>query len=290
MILFCAGVPPSPPSAPSLVSRNATSFVSLLRKVPCPSSAPLSLSSYACARKGRRKERERKIVCSSHPSFLPPFLSFSSFLSFPHRADPSCLRAAVSYPSSLSLVASSRVLHGVIAHGSHSFSFSPSERRRFCPPVLLPGDSPHGPFPFRPLILPRVVFHPSSRQSISPPRSHRPHYTAVSTSLFPFPSSFFVPVDRGVLRSSNLNAGRTDVWYRPRKWTKGVFWFYCGATIAIKRLVLFTLAGACAPFRPVCFLSRGLIAFIWCCVARRYRYAFRSRIWMHQTHKDREEK
>lgn len=60
-----------------------------------------------------------------------------------------------------------------------------------------------------------LFFHPSShqRESISP--SQPPPPSTVPPS--PFSSSFFVPVDRGVLHSSNLNAGRTGVLYRLRK-------------------------------------------------------------------------
>lgn len=152
--------------------------------------ARLSLSLSLLVRVREREEEERKTVCSSHPSFLPPFPSFSFFLSSSGSllSSRSCLLPSLSF----SLVASSRVLHGVIAHGTLSsvslifllslgggasslwFTFFSVVRA----------------FPFRPLILPRVVFHPTSRQSISPPRGHRPHQPSSS------PSSFFVPVDR----------------------------------------------------------------------------------------------
>lgn len=217
VILFCAGVPPSP----SLVSRNATSFVSLLRKVPRPSSALLFLSFFACVREKEKREREKETVYSSHPSFLPPFPSFSFFLSFSHRADPSCLRAAVSIfpPLSFSLSfysfdASSRVLHGVIAHGSllGLAHFPPLPRqRRFFPPVYLLGVSF---FSFWSSCSPAGGFPPEfTSEHLSPWWSPPPPLRFT----FLFPRSFLSLSIADVLRSSHLNAGRTNVSYRLRK-------------------------------------------------------------------------
>lgn len=56
-----------------------------------------------------------------------------------------------------------------------------------------------------------------TRESNSPPQPRRLRRTVPPLPFSPFPRSFFVPVDRGVLHSSNLNAGRTGVLYRLRK-------------------------------------------------------------------------
>lgn len=73
VILFCPAVPPSPPSAPSLVPRNATSFVSLLAKL-LVLRARLSLSAQKRERESERKrEGEREKECSV-PSRECPFL------------------------------------------------------------------------------------------------------------------------------------------------------------------------------------------------------------------------
>lgn len=154
-----------------------------------------------------------------HPFFLsPPFsLSFiERLLLGPLRSSCSCLffvRFSIS---------SSYVLRSVIAHES-LLSLA-----HFPPLPPLP--------PAKELLLSRwfsysassfffssvllfscgwLFFHPSShqRESISPPQPPPPSTVPPS----PFSSSFFVPVDRGVLHSSNLNAGRTGVLYRLRK-------------------------------------------------------------------------
>lgn len=253
VILFCPAVPPSPPSAPSLVPRNATSFVSLLAKL-LVLRARLSLSAHGRVKEREKRERERlcsvplrecSFLSSSRPSSLPPFLSFSSFLSFPHRVVPrrsSRSHVAVFFSFSLPLSLSSHALRGVIAHGSLLLGLT------HFPPLLLDGGassslrspSRDSRIPRRPfLFLPPVplfsrgwlLFHPSSRRSISPPHGrrhhrvrhrHRLHLSSLAAAsrcslLLPFPSSFFVPVDRGVLHSSNLNAGRAGVLYRLRK-------------------------------------------------------------------------
>lgn len=151
VILFCAGVPPSPPSAPSLVSRNATSFVSLLRKVPRPSSAPLSL--LACVREKGRKKRERErgrrfvplTLRFFHPFFLSlPFslspieripLVFAQlsptlplFLSCLFSRSPRCYRSRVSLIFLLSLGAEALLPSGSPSRcfSAWSFSFSSS--------------------------------------------------------------------------------------------------------------------------------------------------------------------
>lgn len=96
----------------------------------------LSFSSRVCVRE-RKEERERQFVPLTLRFFHPFLLS----LSFSHRADPSCLRAAVSYPPSLSLslplLAFSMVLSLTgLSPRSHSFSSSPSTK------ALLPSGSP----------------------------------------------------------------------------------------------------------------------------------------------------
>lgn len=189
VILFCPAVPPSPPSAPSLVPRNATSFVSLLAKL-LVLRARLSLPAYVREREAFSHERVRSSR-ASRPSFLPPFLSFSSFLSFLYRGTPSWSPSFLMQPSlflSLS-ISSSCVLRGVIAHGvsprSRSFSSSPSAEellsRWFSYSALSFFFSS-----FRPLTLPRVAPFPSEftpERVILPPLSH-----AASAVLCP-PSS-----------------------------------------------------------------------------------------------------
>ena len=99
-----------------------------------------------------------------------------------------------------------------------------------------------------------------TRERVFVPLGHRLHRT-ISPS--PFFLVLFCPCrSRCVLHSSNLNAGRTGVLYRLRKWTRGMPSFYCGAAIAIKSLVLFTFVSTRALSAAV-FLSRGLIALVW---------------------------
>lgn len=248
VILFCPAVPPSPPSAPSLVPRNATSFVSLLAKLLVLRTL-LSLPM-------RKVERESQSVPSRECSFLfmssrPSSLSFFLLLSlFPSsRSAPLCSpsRSAISLPSFLFLALcrapSSRALRGVIAHGSLSSGLT------HFPPLLLGGEALLLLLLFVLLLVVlvfRVVlflfFHSSSyspaggsfstrvRAGVSlpfmatttaasrqPPPPSSPATTSRCSLLLPFPSSFFVPVDRGVLHSSNLNAGRAGVLYRLRK-------------------------------------------------------------------------
>lgn len=212
-ILFCAGVPPSPPSAPSLVSRNATSFVSLLRKVPRPSSAPLSLSLLACVREKGRKKRERERGRRFVPLTLRFFHPF--FLSLPFSLSPIERIPLVFAQLSPTLPLFRSYLFSTVL--SLIFLLSPGAE------ALLPSGSPSRcfsawSFSFPSSYSPAGGFPPEFTPRVSLPlAATAPHYTAVPASLFPFPSSFFVPVDRGVPRSSNLNASRTDVSYRLRK-------------------------------------------------------------------------
>lgn len=235
VILFCPAVPPSLPSAPSLVPRNATSFVSLLAKL-LVLRARLFLPVYARSRareneSERERERERVFsherARSSCPLALPFVsstlsLSFSSFLSFLYREAPSwspsflaqlslflsfsiscpCVLLAVLSLTSLSSVSLifllfPRLLLSRWFSSYSALSFFFSSVLSFCRGWLF----------FHPSSHQREYFSPSA--AASPPTVH--------PSLLPLSSSFFVPVDRGVLHSSNLNAGRTGVLYRLRK-------------------------------------------------------------------------
>lgn len=180
VILFCPAVPPSPPSAPSLVPRNATSFVSLLAKL-LVLRARLSLPAHVREREAFSHERVR----SSRPlalRFFHPFFLSPSFLSFLYRETPS---RSPSFLMQLSLflslsISSSCVLRGVIAHGvsprSRSFSSSPSAEellsRWFSYSALSFFFSS-----FRPLTLPRVAPFPSEftpERVILPPSATPP--------------------------------------------------------------------------------------------------------------------
>lgn len=229
VILFCPAVPPSPPSAPSLVPRNATSFVSLLAKL-LVLRARLSLPAYVREREwgGRESEREafsHERVRSSRPLalrfFHPFFLSPPFSLSFIERLPLGLLRSlcsclffflcrslplAFSAVLSLTGLSSVSLIFLLSLGGGASFSV-----------VLV----------FRVVLF--LFFLPSSyspaggsfsvrvhtRESNSPPQPRRLRRTV--PPLLPPSASFFVPVDRGVLHSSNLNAGRTGVLYRLRK-------------------------------------------------------------------------
>lgn len=219
VILFCPAVPPSPPSAPSLVPRNATSFVSLLAKL-LVLQAHLSLPAHARkrARERRSSTREPVPLVLSSLSSLPAFLSFSPFLSFSRRAAPLPLSLSPSSTRALLLSRSSRCYRSRLSLRSVSliFLFSLGEdASSLCSPTR-GSRIPRRPLPF----LPRVplfsrgwlLFHPSSHRSTSPPRTVTAAASPATAS-----SSFFVPVDRGVLHSSNLNAGRAGVLYRLRK-------------------------------------------------------------------------
>lgn len=212
VILFCPAVPPSPPSAPSLVPRNATSFVSLLAKL-LVLRARLSLP-HTCAReyeKEEERERERKkSVLSRESSFFSP--SVSSTLSFflllslfplsrgsllvPVRSSCSALSLFLSFLISSSL---SRSLRGVIAHGvsrrSRSFSSSPSRRTSFfflsgsCIPrspfSSLPSScsTAGGSFSIRVHTRESISPLPSSLPSLEPLRLHHTVYPLLA-SLF----------------------------------------------------------------------------------------------------------
>lgn len=249
VILFCPAVPPSPPSAPSLVPRNATSFVSLLAKLL----VLRTLLSLPMRKVEREREPERsltRVLVPLHvlspfvPFFLSPPFSLSLIEKCPSLFPP---RSAISLPSFLFLALcrapSSRALRGVIAHGSLSSGLT------HFPPLLLGGEALLLLLLFVLLLVVlvfRVVlflfFHSSSystaggsfstrvRAGVSlpfmatttaasrqPPPPSSPATTSRCSLLLPFPSSFFVPVDRGVLHSSNLNAGRAGVLYRLRK-------------------------------------------------------------------------
>lgn len=173
-----------------------------------------SPSPRTCARENEG-EREKSVL-SRESSFFSSSLAlrfFHPFLLSPPFSLSSLSSGSLFFFLSLS-IASSRALRAVIAHGclsSVSLIFLLSLGR--------------GASSFS-LVL-RVVlflfFLPSSyspaggsfsirvhtRESISSPRPPSPAYCT--------PSSFFVPVDRAVLHSSNLNAGRTGVLYRLRK-------------------------------------------------------------------------
>lgn len=226
MILFCPAVPPSPPSAPSLVPRNATSFVSLLAKLLVLRACLLLSFSAREKEKEERSSRERTHSSPFVPSTLSLFLLLSLFPSSgpplePLRSSRSCLLFSLSLYFSLSL-SLSFPLRSVIAHGSllGLTHFPPlPRRRRFFSVVLV----------FRAVVLflffPLVplfsrgwfLFHPSSRRSVSLSLTA----TVTSTAqclLLPFCVVLFCPCrSRCVLHSSNLNAGRAGVLYRLRK-------------------------------------------------------------------------
>lgn len=186
VILFCAGVPPSP----SLVSRNATSFVSLLRKVPRPSSALLFLSFFTCVREKEKRERKRQFIPLTLRFFHPFLLSLSFSLSLIEQIPLVFVQLSPSFLPFLSLSLSipsmpllARCYRSRVSPRSHSFSSSPSAE------TFLPSGLPSrcfAFFPFGPLVLPRVVFHPSSRQSSPPGGHHRPHCASSSFSLVLF--------------------------------------------------------------------------------------------------------
>lgn len=227
VILFCPAVPPSPPSVPSLVPRNATSFVSLLAKL-LVLRAHLSLSARA-----RKRARERSVP-SQGSLFLSSSRLFRPFQPF-FLSPPFCLSLIVQPPFlSLSLCStralllsrSSRCYRSRLSLRSVSliFLFSLDEdASSLCSPTR-GSRIPRRPFPFLPPVplfyRGWLLFHPSSHRSTSSPRTATVAASPATTSPLPprpFPSSFFVPVDRGVLHSSNLNAGRVGVLYRLRK-------------------------------------------------------------------------
>lgn len=231
VILFCPAVPPSPPSAPSLVPRNATSFVSLLAKL-LVLRARLSLPAYVRERErggGERVREKRSLTREFVLLVLSPFvsstLSFFLLLSlFPLSRDSLSVSfvpyAAVSFSFfvDLFLLRSPRCYRSRVSPRSRSsFSSSPSAEellsRWFSYSALSFFFSS-----FRPPALPRVAPFPSEftpERVILPLTPRRLRRTV--PPLLPLSASFFVPVDRGVLHSSNLNAGRTGVLYRLRK-------------------------------------------------------------------------
>lgn len=168
VILFCPAVPSSPPSAPSLVPRNATSFVSLLAKL-LVLRARLSLSAQKRER-GRGRESAafpHESACSSSrplSPFVPSTLSFFLFLSLlpsssgvplcsPQRCIAIPLFFSLSVSVSLLLLALFAVLSLTgLSTRSHSFSSSPPLRGETLPSVLL--------LVFRVVLF--LFFHPSS--------------------------------------------------------------------------------------------------------------------------------
>lgn len=188
VILFCPAVPPSPPSAPSLVPRNATSFVSLLAKL-LVLRARLFLPVYARARAYEREnenesERERERVFSherarsSRPlafRFFHPFSFFLLLSLFPLSRGsllvPFVPRAAVSFSFFLNLLPlrSPQCYRSRVSPRSRSFSFSSpgffflgGSRTPRCPFSFLPSShsAAGGSFSIR--------VH--TRESISPPQ------------------------------------------------------------------------------------------------------------------------
>lgn len=173
----------------------------------------------------RERKREKcsltreLVLLVLRPSFLPPFLSFSSFLFL--LSKDSLLAPFVPHAQLslfLSFSSSSCVLRSVIAHESLlGLAHFPSLPRRMSFFFLGGSRIPRCPFSFLPSSYSPAggsfSIRVHTRESISPPQPSSPPTVLPS----PFSSSFFVPVDRGVLHSSNLNAGRTGVSYRLRK-------------------------------------------------------------------------
>lgn len=181
-----------------------------------------SSSPHTCA---RERMRERKVFSherarSSRPLalrfFHPFFLLLSPFIERlplgPLRPSCSCLFSflrrspSLTFSAVLSLTSLSSVSFiFLLSLGGGASSFSVVLVFRVVLFLFL-----------RPLILPRVALFPSE---FTPERVFLPlgRPPPLYASRSPFSSSFFVPVDRGVLHSSNLNAGRAGVLYRLRK-------------------------------------------------------------------------
>lgn len=142
VILFCPAVPPSPPSAQSLVPRNATSFIPLLAKVLRPSNVPLFLT--ACVRdRERRKEESEERSLARECSFLsrplalrffhPFFLSFFLFVSFMRFPSEFFFHLSLFLTLSLPLALSTMLS---LTRSPLSLTHFPPlpQRRRFSPP------------------------------------------------------------------------------------------------------------------------------------------------------------
>lgn len=152
-----------------------------------------SLSLRACARKRRERERKRQFIPLTLRFFHPFLLSLSFSLSLIEQIplvfvqlSPSFLpflSLSLSIPS-MPLLAFCTVLSLTGLSSVSLISLLSLDRDvsslRFTFSVFCS-------FPFGPLVLPRVVFHPSSRQSTSPPGGHhRPHCASPSFSLVLF--------------------------------------------------------------------------------------------------------
>lgn len=177
---------------------------------------------------GERVREKRSLTREFVLLVLSPFvsstLSFFLLLSlFPLSRDSLLVSfvpyAAVSFSFfvDLFLLRSPRCYRSRVSPRSRSFSSSPSAEellsRWFSYSALSFFFSS-----FRPLTLPRVAPFPSefTPERVILPLSHAAS-AVLCPPLLPLSASFFVPVDRGVLHSSNLNAGRTGVLYRLRK-------------------------------------------------------------------------
>lgn len=171
-------------------------------KAPRPSSAPLPLRVHArkrererMRRRTREREREKSVLSressffsSSRPSFLPPFLSFSSFLSFLYQETPSWSPSSL---MQLSLFLS--FLDLFLLRSPQCYRSRVSPRFAHFPP--LPPDEGASSFSvvlvfrvvlflfFRPLILLRVALFPSE---FTPEREYFSSSTAASIYRAPF--------------------------------------------------------------------------------------------------------
>lgn len=194
MILFCPAVPPSPPSAPSLVPRNATSFVSLLAKLLVLRACLLLSSSAREKEKEERSSRERTHSSPFVPSTLSLFLLLSLFPSSgpPSRTPPFLTQLSPFLPFSLflsfslPLIPTPQCYRSRVSPRSHSFSSSPSSEALLLGGSRIPRRCPLPFLPAGSLILPRVVPFPPefAPECISLPYRHRHLHRAVPASPF----------------------------------------------------------------------------------------------------------